>query len=50
MDDLALCLELSKDVPLTEQIIRRELGVQAGVVPGTAEESQASRVGRELFN
>ena len=49
IDDLALCIEISKDAATTEQIIRRELGVQPGP-PGSDEETQASRLGRELFS
>ena len=43
IDDLALCLEISKDVRATEQIIRKELGASG------EEQSLSSRQGHELF-
>ena len=43
IDDLALCLEISKDVLATEQIIRKELGASG------EEQSLSSRQGHELF-
>ena len=50
IDNLALCIEVSKNVQATEQIIRKELGVQPAMVWNTPDESQASRLGRELFS
>ena len=50
IDNLALCIEVSKNARATEQIVRKELGVQPAMVWNTADESQASRLGRDLFN
>ena len=43
IDDLALCIEISKDALATEQMIRKELGAS------TDEQSLSSRQGRELL-
>ena len=51
IDNLALCIDISKDIALTQSLIQRDLGIQqnpAGL--GAHEESQASRLGRELYN
>ena len=43
IDDLALCIEISKDTPATEQMIRKELGAPS------EEQTLSSRQGLELF-
>lgn len=51
VDNLALCIDISKDVALTQSLIQRELGMQQNTAGmGTHEESQACRIGRELYN
>lgn len=50
IDNLALCIDISKDSFATEQAIREQLGIQFSSRQNIAEESQASRVGRDLFN
>ena len=50
IDVLALCIEISKKPLDTEMFIKKELDVQPMTLWNTPDETQASRVGRELFS